>query len=259
MPRPTYHLAQMYHQGLGVERDDRRALVLLRKALSLKYAQAAHAIALLYLGGQPEVRDALKAEKMLDHIASQSTENAVMVAQWFFYGDGTAVDYKLARRYYEMAGDESGTAINHLGEMYRYGWGVDVDMNKAIEYYQKAVAIDYPYGHQNLGELYYNGEGVGQDYTKAREWFAQAARLGLSHAQYYLGLIYQKGQGVEADYDKANLWFFKAMDNLHWGARFEIGKHMIQGLGMPSNPDKGRLLIVEAAEAGNEDAEAYLK
>jgi len=32
--------------------------------------------------------------------------------------------------------------ITKLGIMYRYGWGINVDMNKAIEYYEKACLLD---------------------------------------------------------------------------------------------------------------------
>ena len=82
-------------------------------------------------------------------------------------------------------------AIYELGKVYFKGLGgVEVNYNKAREYFEAAAENGSKGANYYLGKIYYNGNGVQTNYLKAKE--------------YYLGKLYYWGDGVEKDYNKAN-------------------------------------------------------
>jgi TPR repeat protein len=260
MAKSTYYLGKLYHKGLGVQRDDNKALELWKKAQTLGYAAAGNAITMLYFQGQDSVKDRQKAQQRLDKIANLSLQNTLEVAAWFFYGRDFDINYEQALVYFERAAEQdSGTAINHLGEMYRFGWGVEIDYAKAMQWYIKGVEINHVLSVHNIAEMYYQGTGAAKNNMVAFDWFKRGAALNISHSQFFLGQMYQKGEGVPKDLTKANHWYYTAMDLNHQGAKFVLGKNMIEGLGMARSPDKGLLFVTEAAEGGYQPAIDYLK
>ena len=61
-----------------------------------------------------------------------------------------------------------------LGDLYRYGYGVKQDYNKAMEFYGKACEMGEAVGCSALGDLYY----VMKDYNKAMEFYGKACEMG---------------------------------------------------------------------------------
>ncbi|KAI7901446.1 uncharacterized protein BX663DRAFT_531864 [Cokeromyces recurvatus] len=79
-----------------------------------------------------------------------------------------------------------------LGDMYRNGWGVARDFQKAFEYYQNAASQSnspYPYAQHMLGEMFLHGEGVPNDLAVAKEWFQIASTQGYEPSQMKLQQI----------------------------------------------------------------------
>ena len=83
-------------------------------------------------------------------------------------------------------------AISSLGIIYLDGYGVDKDINRALEYLEKASDMDDPYSTNLLGTIYYDGTGVKQDGEKAAMYFEKAAKLGDANAFLNLGDYYIK-------------------------------------------------------------------
>ncbi len=65
-------------------------------------------------------------------------------------------------------------AENCLGECYRDGHGVELDMSEAMHWFEKAAAQNNPEALFNLGFCYYAGNGVERDWGKAREILERA-------------------------------------------------------------------------------------
>lgn len=51
----------------------------------------------------------------------------------------------------------------------------------------------------NLGDAYYYGYDVEKDFDKAIEWFKKAAAKGNADALFSVGYMYDYGEGVEED------------------------------------------------------------
>ncbi|KAF3979124.1 MAG: sel1 repeat family protein [Methylococcales symbiont of Iophon sp. n. MRB-2018] len=60
---------------------------------------------------------------------------------------------------------------------YTEGEGVKQNHFKAVEFYQKACALDDGEGCNNLGFMYDKGEGVRQSTQKALEYYGEACDL----------------------------------------------------------------------------------
>ena len=90
-------------------------------------------------------------------------------------------------------------AIYELGKVYFKGLGgVEVNYNKAREYFEAAAENGSKGANYYLGKIYYNGNGVQTNYLKAKEYAVNV------FSTYYLGKLYYWGDGVEKDYNKAN-------------------------------------------------------
>ncbi|TNF91604.1 MAG: sel1 repeat family protein [Gammaproteobacteria bacterium] len=63
-----------------------------------------------------------------------------------------------------------------------------------------------------IGVLYRNGFGVELDQERAARWYEMAANNGLADAQYETGLMYELGKGVKQDYWTAESWYQKAIE-----------------------------------------------
>ena len=126
-------------------------------------------------------------------------------------------NYKEALYWFQKAADQGyAQAQVRLGDLYRYGNGVDADPTKAAYWYKKAADQGYDIAMESLGELYVTGNGVPQNTNLGFELMEKAAAQGNPHIQYSVGLAYDQ---VLNNYTKAEYWLQKAVDGEEPGAR----------------------------------------
>ncbi|MFN4310007.1 MAG: hypothetical protein ACK4FK_05380 [Ferrovibrio sp.] len=102
-------------------------------------------------------------------------------------------------------------AMRNLGHLYRWGQGVERDIQQAIHWYRRAAETGFSRAQANLAAIYLQGDdGVPIDYAEARKWFEAAAKQGHAVAQYNLGLMYELGLGVEKNEAVALGWYNNA-------------------------------------------------
>jgi len=63
--------------------------------------------------------------------------------------------------------------------------GNPVDFNKAFELYEKAAMQGFPTAQYNVGYYYYEGKGVQMNLHKALEWFDKAIAAGCQESREY--------------------------------------------------------------------------
>lgn len=99
-------------------------------------------------------------------------------------------------------------AMRNIGHLYRWGQGVEKDINQAIHWYRLAAEKGFSRAQANLAAIYLQGdEGTPVNYEEAHKWFAAAAVQNLAVAQYNLGLMYELGLGVEKSEPRALGWY----------------------------------------------------
>ena len=109
-----------------------------------------------------------------------------------------------------------------------YGQGVEPDIQKAFEWYQKAANQGHALAQTNLAYFYLLGIGVDKDEQKAFTLYQQAANQQLPAAIKTLGFLYMQGLGTEVDEYKAFTLFEQAYqlkpdDNLMELIRIYLG------------------------------------
>ena len=106
----------------------------------------------------------------------------------------------------------------------------------------------------NLGQAYRLGKGVPIDLTQAQSWLERAARKGHVDAQSTLGLLlFQNGNRVSA-----MRWLKQAADAGEPKAMLMYGTALYNGDGMPSDPVRAYAYISRAAAQGLAPAKATL-
>ncbi len=165
--------------------------------------------------------------------------------------------YKLARKYLYGSEDvpqdfdkayqlflleaESGNALamHDVGRMFADGLGLEIDMQAAHEWYEKALTAFFsaeeekpkPYLEYRIGKMYAAGLGTEQDYGQAASWFQEAVDKNHKYAQYSLGSLFYRGQGVSQDYAQALRLYTLSADQGNPYADYELAKMYRDGVG----------------------------
>jgi len=160
------YLANMYHHGQGVERDDHKFFAYTEQAARGGLVRAQTEMYYIYRNGFGVAPDPVKAVEWLKVAADQNNIEA----------------------------------IGRLGWCYLNGWGVPIDTSRAFELTKKGAELgDCDVAMVNLALYYDDGVGVKADHEKAMEWLQKAARLGGQNAKRILDIWAQEefsGQGV---------------------------------------------------------------
>ena len=91
-------------------------------------------------------------------------------------------------------------AIFHLGVQYEQGeYGLEKDMTRAVELYERAAELGVKEAHYNLGVLYFDGTYVEKDMDRAIRHYEAAAMCGEVTARNNLGCL----EGKAGKYDLA--------------------------------------------------------
>ncbi|KAI7887807.1 uncharacterized protein EV154DRAFT_554343 [Mucor mucedo] len=161
---------------------------------------------------------------------------------------------KLANKGSAYAQAELGVRLCHDGSKFQ-------DYEQAMTWLQKAV--DYngnTIAQWGIGNIYKNGWGVEINYAAAIEWYKKAADCDESRAEHALGKMYAEGKGVTQDWEKAVFWYKKAVENDGYlEAQYDLLQCYYRGQGVRKNTRLGLELITLLAEQGNGDAIEELK
>ena len=130
------------------------------------------------------------------------------VAQMYSKGEYVSQGGETAQRYYKAAlsgfpelesKDQADDNLYYkIGIMYKNGLGTDIDVSKAIEYFQRSA--ENMWSSYQLGRLYlFGAEGLEKDKEKAVEWFNKSANDGNEYAQNMLNNMAQIENAVLAN------------------------------------------------------------
>ncbi|EJK51823.1 hypothetical protein THAOC_28973 [Thalassiosira oceanica] len=125
------------------------------------------------------------------------------------------------------------------------------DEEQALVMIRKRVAVGDPVAIWNLGTKYESGEyGLEKDVVRAVEQYERAAELGVKDAHYNLGVLYAYGTDVEKDMYKAFRHYEAAAMCGHVNARHNLG--CIEG--KAGNYDLALQHMMIAAKLGDVDS-----
>lgn len=133
------------------------------------------------------------------------------------------------------------------------------DDEAAFKYYLQSAKAGYIDAYVKVGDCYEQGWGVEINNEKALEWYKKSAYASVALGQYLLGRAYFLGLlGLEVDKQKGIEWLWKAESGLSEDAAAFLADCFIEGNGVEQNIEEGVRLLKEAAEWGNEYAQKEL-
>lgn len=154
----------------------------------------------------------------------------------------------------DLAGRDDASAIEMLGEMYRFGvFGVAPDPVKACAEFTRAAARRGDSAH-NLAVCYERGDGLTANAVKAREWYRRAAALGYAKAYCALGNMMAAGAGGPRDAAGGVALCRKTAETGNADAQTDLGNFLLTGEAVPKDMVEARKWYALAAAQNQPNA-----
>ena len=188
-----YRIGKMHCYGLGTEQDYAQSFEWFLKSAHEGNKSAQYSLANLYYYGNGVEKDLSQAFWWYRKSSEQGQPYAsYAVAQMYSKGEYVAENKETAQRYYKAAlsgflelesKDQADDNLYYkLGAMYKNGLGTEIDIPKAIEYFEKST--ENMWSTYQLGRLYlFGAEELEKDKEKAVEWLTKSANDGNEYAQ----------------------------------------------------------------------------
>jgi TPR repeat protein len=170
-------------------------------------------LANLHYSGVGVQKDQKKALEMWKQSANQGDVEAMLrIGMEYHSGENLPLNQREAFKWFRKSAEEGqAQAMGILGAYYLNGWGIDSqDWEKGVKWLRKACELGDPNAQYNLGVCYHHGMGIGKDEDEAYKCFKNAAEHGDANAQTMLGYYYQTGTGVDQDEKEAMNWYKKS-------------------------------------------------
>ena len=143
---------------------------------------------------------------------------------------------------------------NVLGIFYQEGFGTDMNLQKAFEWYLKSAEQKYISAIYNIGNMFYYGEGVEQDFHKAIECYSIGANENDPDCQFELGLCIFNGICLDKNFNVAFKLFKSAAEQGHELATYYLWKCYINGYGVTKNEKTAVSYLKKAIKFHNPEA-----
>ncbi|MEM1387572.1 MAG: tetratricopeptide repeat protein [Pseudomonadota bacterium] len=196
-------MAQVDESAVSVARldyldgDYDKALAVIVPAAENGSAMAQNILGDAYDKGNGVPVDAALAVEWWEKAAAQDFDRAIYNLGLHYAENG---DPERAVGYYERAvamGNDF--AMNNLARLLEQGRGVDADPEGAAELYEAAIDLGNNLAINNLARMYLEGDGVDEDLAYALSLYRYGAEKGLRDSLNNLGAMYENGYGVGQD------------------------------------------------------------
>ncbi len=208
--------------GLGMEKNEKRAVELYYTAAEMGYAPAANAL-----------------------------------GQCYSFASGVKADDLRAVSCYRRSADAGyAPAQFHLGVCYYNGQGVKVDKAEAAKWYAEAAEQGYAPAQFTLGKHYVQVmNGVENDPERGEVWLTRAAEQGLIKAINFLADLYHNRGTNDAD-KVAAMWYTRAVEAGDLYATKQLSSYHLTGRGgVRQDAALAQEMLRRAAVGGYREAE----
>jgi TPR repeat protein len=201
-PQANTLIARIYTEGLGVQKDDKKAFEYYRRAADMGDVPGTLALAVSYAEGRGVKKDRKRAGELFEKAAL--TGNA--------------------------------EANYNLGMLFLKGDGKPLSPIRAFQHIRYAAEKGIPQAQYDLAELYQTGTGVDANALEAAKWLARAADQGLAVAQYDYAVRLLQGYGLTKDEPRIPLLLKAAAEKGIPGAQNRLGYVYLDGIKVKKDP-----------------------
>lgn len=246
------NLGILYQNGLGVPKDDARAVSFYRKACEDGDALGCNNLGWMYDQARGVTQDAGRAVELYRKACDDGHfMGCGNLAEAYLEGRGVTQDAGRGLELYRKACDDGyAGACNQVGITYEERSGLARDDRQAVEMYRKACDGGEATGCSNLGAMYMNGAGVAQDDKRAVEMYQKACDGGSAAGCGRLGWMYSEGRGVTRDDGRAVEFLRVACDDGHASACSNLGWMYAEGRGVKRDKNRAAELYRKACGLG---------
>lgn len=142
-----------------------------------------------------------------------------------------------------------------LGEVYRRGYPLKKDYNKAFTLFKKSADEGEALGLYNIAIMYENGYGTIKDTSRANEYYKRCiipikklAESGDVRAMFSYGVLLDSNIGILNDEDKSKFWFRKSAKKGHPISMNNLAADFQFGNGVEINLDSAIFYFSEASK-----------
>ena len=232
-----YRIGKMHCCGSGTKQDHEKAFEWFYKSAKEGNKFAQYSLANLYYFGNGVEKDLSQAFLWYQKSSSQGQPYAMYsIAQMYSKGEYVAANEETAQKYYKKAlsgfleleskdqADEN--LFYKIGSMYKNGLGIEADIDKAIDYFQRSAELGNRNAKRILALEYISGERSERDIEKGLAMLTECADSGDTFSCYKLGNLYLKGEIINQDLDRAEKYLLSAADNEF--TQYALGKLYLQ-------------------------------
>lgn len=261
------NLGDMYQYEQGVERDYDKALLFYQKGVEKNDAQSIYALAYLSSRILKNISpiQAQKIYKQAFNLFMETQEHELYYAQstlgeMYRYGRGVQKSLEESKKWYKK-GSAQGSERSHanLSRFYKEGLGGKIDFEKALFHLKKANTSRHDLAQYNLALMLRDGEGVEQNDNEAVLLFEKASKQKNPDALFSLGWMYEQGRGVEKDLKMAQQYYEQGRRLYAEDALYSLGRMYELGLGIPQNTKEALKWYTEAAYLSYEPAQEKIE
>lgn len=176
----------------------------------------------------------------------------------FMYWNGIGVEKDLSKGcdYFEKASiDNDPEAVSYWGLCYAGGFGREENWEKTYSLLKKGYEAGYRGKEDILGKAaYFSGH-----YDDAFHYLLPYAQQGNPNDMVMIGALYRDGKGVPQDHKVACDWFEKALPSKNVAALHNFGDCLYFGLDRPVDKKGAYPYFKEAADLGSEKSKSAAK
>jgi TPR repeat protein len=194
-------LSKSYSIGIGVEKDEAKALSLLQKAAAMGDGNSIINLAIVHLQGRFGLaKNPDEAIKLIQRLADSGTypPAGVLMGQIIanrerkFTAESATYFSPAVEKLERLARQDSAEARFILANCYRFGLGVTKDPAKTFELYRKAADHNLIAAIAQAGIALANGTGADKNVAEGRKFLERASAMGSDEADAALATLWGK-------------------------------------------------------------------
>ena len=179
-PTLQCELAARHLEGRGIELSAKKALELYRSAAEQGSCAALFCQAILHLQGRGTKQDMHAAFDLFKNAAEQNHANAqFMISMFYGTGRGVEKDEALAAQWYEKALQNGQLKKAYdINKLFLDCEDARSNLGLLVAWHEHTSYQEFPVSRCNFGYMYETGRGVEADIERAKEWYEKAAGQG---------------------------------------------------------------------------------
>ena len=154
-----------------------------------------------------------------------------------------------------LADKDNAIALNKLGKMYEKSKGVKRDIQKALQYYEKAALLNYSEAQNNYGLLLQKeAKNDKEQLGKAAHFLEMSAKQENAHGMANFGVALIEGIGVQINKIEGEKYLKKSADLNYSYAQAKYGYHLLKSTNDIQEKEKAIGYIKKAIFNGDPEA-----